>query len=229
MNCDSLIADSVSIGLVLVDGAGRVCLWNAWIELRAARPSAQVLGLTLGEAFGARIDPRIVLVVREALDFGWSSRLSHALHPMPLPLFQPGSEHGERMLQAVDVTPVNIDGERCCLLQVRDVTETVRREALLRQQARQLREDIQRLSRAQAELQRSRADLRAGAEQARDAAEAVMVEYDELPNVVNVDDATAAGAVALCDEAPDNIAAEMRHGNADATTAAFAQALLARL
>ena len=61
-------------------------------------------------------------------------------------------------------------------------------------------------------------------QQARDAAEAVMVEYDELPNVVNVDDATAAGAVALCDEAPDNIAAEMRHGNADATTAAFAQA-----
>lgn len=166
MNCDSLIADSVSIGLVLVDGAGRVCLWNGWIELRAARPSAQVLGLTLGEAFGARIDPRIVLVVREALDFGWSSRLSHALHPMPLPLFQPGSEHGERMLQAVDVTPVDIDGERCCLLQVRDVTATVRREALLRQQARQLREDIQRLSRAQAELQRSEMRFRELARQA---------------------------------------------------------------
>ena len=66
MNCDSLIADSVSIGLVLVDGTGRVCLWNGWIELRAARPSAQVLGLTLGEAFGARIDPRIVLEIGRA-------------------------------------------------------------------------------------------------------------------------------------------------------------------
>jgi aerobic carbon-monoxide dehydrogenase large subunit len=32
------------------------------------------------------------------------------------------------------------------------------------------------------------------------------------------------GAPTLCDEAPDNIAAEMRHGNADATAAAFAQA-----
>lgn len=61
-------------------------------------------------------------------------------------------------------------------------------------------------------------------QQARDAAEAVMVDYEELPQVVDLDGATAAGVPALCDEAPDNIAAEMRHGNEAATTAAFAQA-----
>ena len=61
-------------------------------------------------------------------------------------------------------------------------------------------------------------------QQARDAAEAVYVEYDELPQVVTLDGATAAGAPALCDAAPDNIAAEMRHGNEAAATAAFAQA-----
>ena len=37
-------------------------------------------------------------------------------------------------------------------------------------------------------------------------------------------DATAPGAQALCSEAPDNIAAETRYGNADATAAAFAKA-----
>ncbi|MBX3659724.1 MAG: xanthine dehydrogenase family protein molybdopterin-binding subunit [Ramlibacter sp.] len=61
-------------------------------------------------------------------------------------------------------------------------------------------------------------------QQARDAAEAVMVDYEELPQVVDLDGATAPGAPALCDEAPDNIAAEMRHGNEAATAAAFAQA-----
>ncbi len=61
-------------------------------------------------------------------------------------------------------------------------------------------------------------------QQARDAAEAVVVEYEELPAAVTVDDATAAGANALCDAAPDNISAEMRHGNAAATQQAFAQA-----
>lgn len=61
-------------------------------------------------------------------------------------------------------------------------------------------------------------------QQARDAAEAVYVEYEELPMVVNLDDATREGAPTLCAEAPDNIAAEMRHGQASACAAAFAEA-----
>lgn len=60
-------------------------------------------------------------------------------------------------------------------------------------------------------------------EQARDAAEAVFVDYEELPHAVTLDDATAGKGV-LCDGAPDNIAAEMRHGDAAATAQAFAQA-----
>jgi len=61
-------------------------------------------------------------------------------------------------------------------------------------------------------------------QQARDAAEAVLVEYEDLPMVVNLDDATHPGAPSLCPEAPDNIAAEMQHGNAAACATAFAQA-----
>lgn len=61
-------------------------------------------------------------------------------------------------------------------------------------------------------------------QQARDAAEAVMVDYDELPMVVDVNDATAPGAPALTPEAPDNIAAETRYGSIEATAAAFARA-----
>lgn len=166
MKCDSLLADCVDTGLILLDRAGRVRVWNHWIAQRAARPAEGALELTLAEAFGAHIDPRLALVVREALDFGWSARLSHALHPMPLPLFQPGGDRSERMLQSIDVTPVDSAGQRHCLLQVRDVTETVRREILLKQQARQLRQDLQRLSRAQAELQRSEMRFRELARQA---------------------------------------------------------------
>jgi aerobic carbon-monoxide dehydrogenase large subunit len=61
-------------------------------------------------------------------------------------------------------------------------------------------------------------------QQARDAAEAVAVDYEELPAVVDLDEAVAAGAPALCPEAPDNVAAEMQLGDAKATAAAFAQA-----
>ena len=61
-------------------------------------------------------------------------------------------------------------------------------------------------------------------DQARAAADAVMVDYNELPAVVNVFDAMQPGAPRMCDEAPDNVAAAMRHGDAAATAAAFAKA-----
>ena len=61
-------------------------------------------------------------------------------------------------------------------------------------------------------------------QQARDAAEAVVVDYEELPMVVRLQDALASGAPVICDAAPDNIAAQMHHGNTEATDAAFASA-----
>ncbi len=166
MDCCHLLPDSVDMGLILVSGEGRILLWNRWIEERAGLTASQVTGITLAEAFGPHVDPRVALVVREALDFGWSARLSHALHPMPLPLYPPGGGRSERMKQSIDVTPVASEGRYHCLLQVRDVTETVRREALLKQQSRQLRLDLQRLSRAQEELQRSEMRFRELARQA---------------------------------------------------------------
>ena len=61
-------------------------------------------------------------------------------------------------------------------------------------------------------------------EQARDAAEAVSVDYEELPHVVDLEAATGGSAPAIVDAAPDNIAAEMRHGDEAAADAAFAKA-----
>jgi carbon-monoxide dehydrogenase large subunit len=59
---------------------------------------------------------------------------------------------------------------------------------------------------------------------ARDAAEAIWVDYEPLPHVATLADATAPGAQAVCDAAPDNITAEMRHGEPAKAQAAFAQA-----
>ncbi len=61
-------------------------------------------------------------------------------------------------------------------------------------------------------------------QQARDAAEAVTVDYEELPMVVDMRDATATGAPLLCPEAVGNIFAETRYGSAEATATAFAGA-----
>jgi carbon-monoxide dehydrogenase large subunit len=63
-----------------------------------------------------------------------------------------------------------------------------------------------------------------GRVQAQDALEAIVVEYEPLPAVVDPFAAMAAGAPALTPDAPDNVACQMRHGDAGAAAAAFARA-----
>jgi len=60
--------------------------------------------------------------------------------------------------------------------------------------------------------------------QAMDATEAVVVRYEELPFVLHSEDAMAAGAPALWDEAANNICVDSSFGDAAATEQAFARA-----
>jgi carbon-monoxide dehydrogenase large subunit len=60
--------------------------------------------------------------------------------------------------------------------------------------------------------------------QARDAAEAVEVEIDQLPAVVRPEDAAQPGAPLLHTEAPGNIALDYHYGDAEKVAAAFAKA-----
>jgi carbon-monoxide dehydrogenase large subunit len=62
------------------------------------------------------------------------------------------------------------------------------------------------------------------AETAKDALEAIVVEYDELPVVTELSEATAEGAPLVWPEATGNIAAQMKHGDVAASDAAFAAA-----
>jgi carbon-monoxide dehydrogenase large subunit len=62
------------------------------------------------------------------------------------------------------------------------------------------------------------------AAQALDAAEAVVLEVDELAAVATVERAAAAGAPAVWDEAPGNVCLDWEDGDASAVDAAFAKA-----
>jgi len=61
-------------------------------------------------------------------------------------------------------------------------------------------------------------------DQARDAAEAIIVDYEPLPAVAGVAEALANGAALVWPQATGNIACEARHGDRAATEAAFARA-----
>ena len=61
-------------------------------------------------------------------------------------------------------------------------------------------------------------------DQARDAAEALAIDYEELPAVVTAAQALADGAALVHDDVPENLMCRWGKGNAAATDAAFAQA-----
>src|SRR5581483_656108 len=58
--------------------------------------------------------------------------------------------------------------------------------------------------------------------EALDAAEAVEIDYEELPFVLQSEDALAPGAPAVWDELPGNLLVETHFGDAAATDRAFA-------
>jgi carbon-monoxide dehydrogenase large subunit len=60
--------------------------------------------------------------------------------------------------------------------------------------------------------------------EARDAAERIAIEYEELPSVTATDEAALPGAPPVWDECPDNISHVWEAGNKDAADAAFAKA-----
>jgi carbon-monoxide dehydrogenase large subunit len=62
-------------------------------------------------------------------------------------------------------------------------------------------------------------------EEGQDAVEAITVDYDVLPSVTDVRDATQPGAPVVWKDAPDNISCEARYGDAAAVEDAFSRAV----
>jgi PAS domain S-box-containing protein len=129
----SLILDSalavVETGVIVVDSARRVVLWNAWIERRTLIPASAALGRTIEDVFAGANITRLVQAVSEAIEFGNSGFLSHALHPSLLPM---RGLDGRPLAHNIRVRHLDCGGKPHCLVQIDDVTDTIRREAVLR-------------------------------------------------------------------------------------------------
>lgn len=136
------VFNAVSAGLIVLDQSARVVLWNDWMERFSGLTQQECAGRTLAELFPELQDGRLTVAIDTALRRGYPSLLSHSLNKSPLPLFHPDSlaKRRQRIQQAIQVTPLKA-GElaRHCLIQVVDISLSVARERLLRDQAMELR------------------------------------------------------------------------------------------
>ena len=126
-------------GILILDGTSRVVFVNDWFLRRCGLPAERLVGSMLSEVFpalqGSHFCSRLALSVQTR----FPAVLSHSLHAPPLPLYMPHLiGHPEALLsQTVHIIPMGKqtlcpNGKPMTLVQVSDVTPTVRREHLLR-------------------------------------------------------------------------------------------------
>ena len=124
------ILDALDSGIVVLDQEGRITAWNGWMASASEHAVAAALGLRLHDLFpDARIG-RLNVAVRDALELGASSLLSHQLNGPLLPL---KTRAGRTLLHNIAVRPIGQKPYGRCLIQVLDVTIAAERERVLRE------------------------------------------------------------------------------------------------
>jgi PAS domain S-box-containing protein len=123
------ILNTLDVGIIVLDGAGRIVEWNDWIARAAGRPRDAALGQSLYDLFPALRETRLPAAVDDSFAFGSASILTHSLNRL-LPLH---GEDGRELLHNVVVRPLATAPLRHCLLQIDDVTVSVTRERVLRE------------------------------------------------------------------------------------------------
>lgn len=162
----SQYADILDLGLIEIDSERKVIVFNSWMRT-ICRLTGDPVGKTLEELFCGEVEPYLINAVNLALKSGMATRLSQALHPYPLPLTKGSKPDKDRLYQAIDVIPFKgTYSTYHCLIQVRDVSEMVKRETLLRSQAILLAADLRKLEESQTAL-RQRTEEAEAANEAR--------------------------------------------------------------
>ena len=128
-----------NLGLMVLDTSQRVVMWNQWMASRSGLSAHRVMGNDLFGVFPELRGQRLEQAVHSAMQSNLPQQLSPSLNRSPFPLYAPGTWGGERVEQAVSVTPFSEGKERYCLVEVGDISTTVGRERQLRGQAEALR------------------------------------------------------------------------------------------
>ncbi|HEY9218991.1 MAG TPA: PAS domain S-box protein, partial [Phenylobacterium sp.] len=124
------ILDALDSGLLILDQEAKVVVWNEWMASATGIPAADAGGRALVDLFPGRNLGRLTSAVRDALELGASSLLTHVLHPEMLPL---RTRADQELVHDIAVRPVGAKPDNRCLIQIADVTVSAERERVLRQ------------------------------------------------------------------------------------------------
>ncbi|MBF0317313.1 MAG: response regulator [Nitrospirae bacterium] len=136
------VLDKTPEGIIILEGQGRILFWNRWMEKASRIVRDEVTGRGFVDVFPELADTRIMRGIDNALSLGLPTTLSHKLTNRPFPLYQSTADtrKDERMSQVVLISGIRCrDRSFRCVIRIQDITDTVSREQLLRDQTEQLR------------------------------------------------------------------------------------------
>lgn len=132
-------------GILILDAAGTVVFVNEWFLKRCGMAADTLLGRKLIDVFDGTATANFCRRLALCQKTGFPAMLSHSLHAPPLPLYMPHLVgHAPALLsQSVHIIPMGKwtaqrHDQAYTLVQVTDVTPTVRRESLLRTRVDQM-------------------------------------------------------------------------------------------
>lgn len=131
---EAAVLNALSIGVVILNDATEVVIWNDWMQSRSQLKRDHVIGQPLGTLFAELEHSRLLRACEQALQMNLSSLLSSTLHRSPLPLFMDDKQN-KRIDQAITVRPLKFDDKKHCLIEIHDVSAINQKEQVLRQQA----------------------------------------------------------------------------------------------
>lgn len=131
------VADSIQMGLIVLDEHGCVCLYNQWMIQSSGLSFEQVAGKNLFEIFPELSGARVGIALTTCLDSGLPAVLSNSLNPTPFPLFADAQQKtlGVRRQQSVRImrSPRAQGAANQVLIEIADVSAAVRRERKLQE------------------------------------------------------------------------------------------------
>ena len=151
----STVFNICELGLIVLNDKAQVVNWNNWIAEHSKISQLKAQGKTLEELFSIAKDSTLLTAVGKALNSKVCSVVFHGVNNHPLSLFNP---QGKTISQHITVKPVHSKGlENMCLIQISDVSSTIKREKQLKNQTDRLKKLAETLGeekeRAQVTLQ----------------------------------------------------------------------------
>ncbi len=141
----STIFGNVGFGLVLVDAAGEVLLWNGWLTRHSGVTAEAAVGRALPDVFGSDLSPSFVTALNNTLRYKLPVVMSNVLHRCPLPLYAqwPASASADRLPHAITMTPLVVaPWGPCCLIQIADSSRAISREKVLKKNSDRLSQEV---------------------------------------------------------------------------------------